>query len=288
MIDLHMHTKYSDGTDDVIDLLKKAEKNNLEIISITDHNTVKAYFELEKINVKDYFNGKILTGIELNTKVLNVPIEILGYNIDYKLIDSLLSSLYTSSEERNKIECSRLYEKCLKTGIKINEKDMLFYDSSEYASKFIHSLIIKDGYNKKFIDEEAWNNSSVFYRKYISNPNTSLYIETDDIIPDFEAAASLIRKSGGFVFIPHIFQYTENSDKILNFILNNHKIDGIECYHSTFSNEQIQRLLQLCKDKNLHISGGSDYHGNNKPGINIAKGFGNLNIPIDIIYSWLK
>ena len=55
MIDLHMHTKYSDGTDDIISFLQKAEKNNLEIISITDHNTVKAYLELNKLNIKDYF-----------------------------------------------------------------------------------------------------------------------------------------------------------------------------------------------------------------------------------------
>lgn len=58
MIDLHMHTKYSDGTDDIIEFLQKAENNNLELISITDHNTVKAYFELEKININDYFSRK--------------------------------------------------------------------------------------------------------------------------------------------------------------------------------------------------------------------------------------
>ena len=56
MIDLHMHTKYSDGTDDIITFLQKAEENNLEIISITDHNTVKSYFELDKINIKNYFS----------------------------------------------------------------------------------------------------------------------------------------------------------------------------------------------------------------------------------------
>ena len=58
MIDLHMHTKYSDGTDDIIEFLQKAKHNKLEIISITDHNTVKAYYELEKINIKDYFSRK--------------------------------------------------------------------------------------------------------------------------------------------------------------------------------------------------------------------------------------
>ena len=56
MIDLHMHTNYSDGTDDIISFLQKAEGNELEIISITDHNTVKSYYELEELNISDYFS----------------------------------------------------------------------------------------------------------------------------------------------------------------------------------------------------------------------------------------
>lgn len=202
-------------------------------------------------------------------------------------MDSLLPSLYLSAEERNKVECSRLYKKCLDSGIHINESDVLNFDCSCFASKFIHTLITKDEYNKKFIDEEAWNNSSVFYRKYMSNPNTLLYVEMDDIVPDFETAANLIRKCGGLVFIPHIFEYRENSEKILNFILNNHKIDGIECYYTTFSNEQSQSLLQICKEKNLYISGGSDYHGASKPNVNMGIGKGNLNVSLDITKLWI-
>ena len=58
MIDLHMHTKYSDGTDDIQKILKNAQDSNLDIISITDHNTVKGYFRLEELNIKDYFSRK--------------------------------------------------------------------------------------------------------------------------------------------------------------------------------------------------------------------------------------
>lgn len=237
--------------------------------------------------LKIIFLGKIITGIELNTKILNIPIEILGYNIDYTKMDSLLPSFYTSSKERNKIECTRLYQKCLATGIRISEKDVSTYDCSCFASQFIHTLIKKDEYNKQFIDEDAWDNSSIFYRKYISNPNTSLYIEMDDIVPNFETASKLIRQCGGLVFVPHIFEYRENSEKILDYILNNHKIDGIECYYTTFSNEQTQRLLQICKDKNLHISGGSDYHGAAKPKVHMGIGHGNLRIPINITSNWI-
>ncbi len=232
--------------------------------------------------LKIIFLGKILAGIELNTKVLNVPIEILGYNIDYKLMDSLLPSVYISSEEKNKIEFSRLYEKCLTAGMHINKDELTKYNPKDFASKFIHSLIIKDEYNKKFIDDEAWQNSSIFYRKYMSNPSNLLYVEMDDLVPDFKTASDLIRKCGGLIFIPHIFEYRENSDKILDYILNHYDIDGIECYYTTFTDEQHQRLLKLCADKNLLISGGSDYHGLAKPKVKMGIGFGNLHIPSDL------
>ena len=54
MIDLHMHTLYSDGTDNVIDILKKAQKHELSVISITDHKTCGAYNELKTIDIKKY------------------------------------------------------------------------------------------------------------------------------------------------------------------------------------------------------------------------------------------
>ena len=58
MIDLHIHTRHSDGTNSIKEILKKAEENNLELISLTDHNTVKGYFELENFNIKNYFSRK--------------------------------------------------------------------------------------------------------------------------------------------------------------------------------------------------------------------------------------
>ena len=70
MIDLHIHTHYSDGTENCMTVLKKCQEKNLDYISITDHNSVDAYFELEKLNVKQLYSGKIICGIELNTKIL--------------------------------------------------------------------------------------------------------------------------------------------------------------------------------------------------------------------------
>ena len=87
MIDLHMHTTYSDGTDTVKELLEKAESLGLEVISITDHNTCKAYYEMENFNVKEMYKGDILVGCEFTTSFDNRLIEVLGYGFDYKNIN---------------------------------------------------------------------------------------------------------------------------------------------------------------------------------------------------------
>lgn len=287
MIDLHMHTTYSDGSESCETVLKKCQEKNLDYISITDHNTALAYQELENKNVKDFYSGNIIPGIELNTKVLNIPIEILGYGIDYKKTNKLVKDVYISAEERNKLETKRLYDKCIKYGINLDSNCLDNYDSNMFASVFFHNEITKNIENKKLISDEAWNSSKIFYRQYMSDPSTPLYVEMDDFVPDFDTASNLVRQAGGLVFIPHIYEYRENSKAILNYILDNYKIDGIECYYTTFSEEQHKEILDICKNKNLFISGGSDFHGKPKPDVNIGSGYGNLNIPTSIIDSWI-
>ena len=287
MIDLHMHTNHSDGTESCISVLKKCEEKNLDYISITDHNSVGAYLELENMDVKKYFSGKIICGIELNTKILNVPIEILGYGIDYNKMAGLLKNVYISATQRNQIEAKRLYDKCIKYGIKLDDDCLAKFSPNEFASGFFHKEITKHEENRKLISDEAWNASKVLYRQYMSDPNAPLYVEIDDFVPDFETASNLIRESGGLVFLPHIYEYKHNSMPILNYILNNHEIDGIECYYTTFTPEQHKEILAICQKHNLFISGGSDFHGSCKLEVDIAKGFGNLQIPTDIITNWV-
>ena len=287
MIDLHTHTKYSDGTDTAEELLKNAEKKNLNIISITDHNNTDVYEVLEKMDIKKFYSGRIIPGVELNTKVLGIPIEILGYGIDYKKLNMLAKNIYIPAEERNKIEVQRLYEKCLKLGIKIDNDCMERYTPQSFASKFIHSEIVKHEENRKFLDEETWAGDTIrFYRKYMSNPECMLYVEMDDFVPDFETAANLIKESGGLIFLPHIYEYKENSEKVLDYIINNYQFDGIECFYTTFTEEQIQNLIHICKKNNYYMSGGSDYHGKAKPKVDIGVGYGNLEVKDSIINNW--
>lgn len=110
MIDLHMHTKYSDGTDSVKEILSNANKSDLEIISVTDHNTCDAYKEMEMLKISDFFKGKIIVGCEFTTSFNNRLIEVLGYGFNYHKVSEYLNAYYTTEliNQRTTILYNRL------------------------------------------------------------------------------------------------------------------------------------------------------------------------------------
>ena len=203
-------------------------------------------------------------------------------------MNELVKKVYIPATERNKIEVKRLYNKCIQAGIILDKNCLDNYKPEMFASVFFHNEITKHEENKNILSKEAWNSSKIFYRQYMSDPKTPLYVEMDDFVPDFETASNLVRQAGGLVFIPHIFEYKQNAEPILNYILDNFDIDGIECYYTTFTPEQHDKLIKLCNERNLFISGGSDFHGKIKPDVDIGVGYGNMQIPDNIIESWLN
>ncbi len=289
MVDLHVHSKYSDGTDDYVDIFKKAESRGIKFLSITDHDNCNFYRKISNINISEYYSGKIINGIELKTVVKGVPIELLGYGINVEYINNKIDEIYTSKREKDFTIMKRLYKNCLKLGVRVDKNVIENYDDSyKYATTYLHQNITSYEENRKFISSDrAWNDSTSFYRKYMSNPNSQFYISNEDLLPECSKIINLIKEAGGLVFIPHIYIYGENSNSILEELTNNYEIDGIECYYSHFTNDQSEYLVNYCKKRGLHISGGSDYHGLNKNGIELGSGFGNLNIPDNIVDNWI-
>ncbi|MDD2376450.1 MAG: PHP domain-containing protein [Clostridia bacterium] len=289
MIDLHVHSKYSDGTDDIIDILKKAESKKIKILSITDHENCKIYEKMKDIDISDYYTGKIINGIELKTVIKGVPIELLGYGVDVAYINKKVSEIYAERSENDFIIMKRLHKNCLKLGVRIDDDVIENYDNSyRYATTYLHENITSYEENRKFIlSDKAWGDSTSFYRKYMSNPNSHFYISNHDLLPDCNKIINLIREAGGLVFVPHIYIYGENSNMILEELTENYNIDGIECYYSHFTEEQSKYLVNYCNERCLYISGGSDYHGTRKREIKLGIGLGNLNVPDNIIDSWI-
>ena len=94
--------------------------------------------------------------------------------------------------------------------IEINENIYKEYKLKVKDINLNENNIIKDEYNKKFFNENSWNDSNIFYREYMSNPSTDFFVNMDDVLPDFSIASEIVKKAGGMVFLPHIFEYREN------------------------------------------------------------------------------
>ena len=293
MIDLHMHTTYSDGADNLIQLLKKAESLKLEYISITDHDNCKAYKELKNLNISNYFNGKIIPGIEIKCAFDNGKlIELLGYNIDTDKMQEWADEYY-KDKTKDKLQQKYfdiLYDACKKKELIVsNKQDIEFDPKKDWASVTIFRELQKHEENYKKLPEDFLLDFDIFSKKYCADENSVFYIDKSKDYPSAKEASDIIKKCGGLVFMPHVYIYKwlDNIDEHIKFCVNKYHVDGIECFHNTFDEEKIKHLLQLCQEQNLFISGGSDYHGSNKPNVEMAIGKGNLNIDKKYIQNWV-
>ena len=293
MIDLHMHTTYSDGADSLIEVLKKAESLKLEYISITDHDTCEGYKELAKLDVKKYFSGQIINGVEIKCAYKKRLIEILGYKVDPKVINNFMEEFHKtkSKEILQQKYFDILHERCKDMGLVMSKKeDIEFNPKTDWASIKIYNDIKAHEENKLKVPDDFWSEFNIFSKKYCGDVNYPLYIDKSEDYLQLDEAINLVKDAGGLVFLPHIFIYkwAEDKKKLLDDIVAEYDIDGIECMHSEFSQDDIDYLLEYTQKNNFYRSGGSDYHGKNKVGIEMAVGKGNLKIESYLIQDWVN
>ena len=294
MVDMHIHTIYSDGDKTLEEILKKCEEKKLDYISITDHNTCKQYED--KALKEKIFSGKIIKGVEMNATLDNgKKIEFIAYNINNsKIINEWSNKYYSKEILREKFELSKQasLEMCKRTGLKYNldniKKDIPITD---FFVVYLFYEIIKYPENKKKLGNLA-NSFNDFRRDGLDNPNSIYYVKIKKEFPNpgFRDVADIIHKSGGLVFLAHPFEYKfEDTISFINELKEEIKLDGIECYHpSAEKDNRINILLDYAKNNNLLISGGSDYHGDKKPNIDIGIGSGSLKIPKEYIEKWAE
>ena len=289
MIDLHLHTTYSDGTDCVSELLENAEKNNLEIISITDHNELGAYFELENHpEIRKKFSGKIITGSEIKTVFDKVNIEILAYGIDYK-------KLSIKKEDRNIVQ-NDILKHFIKVGEQMNIKcsEDICVDlndpKKQYGSWVYVDEVTKYKENEEIIKKLGGFNRRFFYRDFESNKNSPFYYDSSKYYDDCDTLIKKIHDAGGLAFLAHGLLYLfENVRESVEKIISTTDIDGLECIYPLFNDEEREFMLDLCKKYNKFSSGGSDYHAKNKPETFMGTGINN-NIRVEklLIKDWVN
>ena len=261
MIDLHIHTNFSDGDKSLEEVLREAERLGLLAISITDHDSIEAYYELEKPEVRKLFSREIITGVEVSATLGGVTVHILGYGIDYKEIEPHLVPFL--GEPLVNFAKQYFEDKFAEHGIDVKSA---FSKNVDYLG-FLGLLIdvidgLSDGHLLK-IDlsptEKNINKKGVLWWEHLTNSKSPLYMDVSGHVLPVEQAIDLIRKCGGKVILAHPAQYQDKADFVVEALID--KVDGIECYHFSANETYRNKLIELCKQRGLIITGGSDFHG---------------------------
>lgn len=282
MIDLHLHTIHSDGTDTVQSLLQKAEQAQLRHIAITDHNSVNTYFDNEFVAQNDY-SGTILPGIELTTTFNGEIIEVLGYMIDVHKMHTLLQQHVLTFEQKQRAEYALLKNAYAK--FPYDEKTIQFDPKKTSSRKLFWKALMQHDENIALLtNPKSAQVSSIFTRYEVYNPESPFYVDQTSLYPSLETVVQMIHDCGGKAFLAHLHEYKSAQiirKNLANFVTTYH-LDGVECYYSTFTPSQIDDLVAFCDSHHLLKSGGSDYHGDRKPNIQI----GMAQVPESLIADW--
>jgi predicted metal-dependent phosphoesterase TrpH len=261
--DLHMHTKYSDGRLTPRQLLDLSKKSGLGIISITDHDNVKAI--PEAIEYGNEIGVQVIPGVEISADLDEQEIHILGYFIDYnnkKLLDFLSSSR--------------------KLRIRRNEKIVEKLNTMGSTIKF-NSILVKAGADTSIgrphiameLNAEGFVNSYYdAFLKYIGDGKPA-YVKKPN--PKASEVIKIISEMGGLSFVAHPGRLVR--EEMLQKLIEE-GLDGIELIHPSHSNEDIEYFTRIAAENYLLTSGGSDFHGGVK---NDGKNFGKYCISMNEI-----
>ena len=263
MIDLHMHTKYSDGQFDVSELLNILNKKDIKYASITDHNSIGAHIEMRDNDLYSLYNGKMITGVEIQTLVDDYLIEVLVYNFDIDKLNSFIEDTRKNFWNFHESAYKELLKKADKMGLKYIEPKRELTNGYYCNMKFQEAIAACLDYNKNIVDEKILTDHLYFYRNEFQRVGSEFYVDNKRAFPALEDVIKNARDAGGMIFIAHIDEYQAINDKMkfLDTLFDRYDLDGMECFHPAISVENRYKYIKYCRDNNLLISAGSDFHG---------------------------
>lgn len=248
--DLHMHSVFSDGTDEVPAIVAKAKAAGLSLMSLTDHDTVKgvglALEEGEKQGIK------VLPGIEISTYAI-CEVHILGYNIDINN-DRLLTRLAEIEDKRHE-RIKAILANLKKYNIELDE-EKIFDRIGTVGRMHIAKQLLAKGYCQTITEA---------FDRYLGERGIA-YVPSKRITP--LEGVKLIKAAGGLAVVAHplIFCQKGKLDDLIGG-LKTYGLDGLEVYYPTHTLDDTAKLYDLAKKNMLIATGGTDYHGLNKKGV---------------------
>ncbi|MDE6748308.1 MAG: PHP domain-containing protein [Lachnospiraceae bacterium] len=269
-IDLHVHSNKSDGTYTPTALVDYALQKGLSAFALTDHDTTDGLDDAIA-----YAEGKpieVIPGIEFSSENEGKDIHVVGLYINYDApaFQARLQAFVDSRINRNIKMCRNLQE----AGI-----DITF---DKLCAENPGAVITRAHYAAYLTEHGYVTNRAEAFSKYVGD-NCKYYVPREKITP--AQAVELILQAGGIPILAHPPLYHMGNERLdaLVGVLKQAGLMGIEAIYSSYSNQDERDMLRLAKKYNLLLSGGSDFHGDNKPGLDLGTGYGKLFVPYEFL-----
>lgn len=272
MIDLHSHTDRSDGTFTPAELIAEATRVGLRALAITDHDTFAGYDAALPFARAASFD--LICGIELSTRYQGASIHLLGYFLKRPPSEELrawLDTILEGRRDRNR----RLIAKLQSLGLDITLPDVEKVGRTLTARPHFARVLVEKGYATdiqnafdQYLDESAKG-----------------FVQRREV--PIDEALERILNSGGVPSLAHPVRVAKNNwEKLAEYVedLAAMGLGAIEVYHSDHSPENVAYYASLAEQFGIGKTGGSDFHGENKPSISLGTGkHGNLNVPDEVL-----
>ncbi len=269
-LDLHLHTTHSDGSLSVREVLTRAKQAQVVALAITDHDTVSGI--PEALAIGQELGIEVLPGIEISSRHREKELHILGYGFDWQEPDFLdrLKSLRAGRHDRN----PQIVEKLRALGVEITYEEVRDLAGTESVGRpHIARVLMKRGYVSSA--KEAFD-------RFLADGKAAYVPRT---LPDPATAVGWIRAAGGVPVLAHPTWVRESQAGLAQLCrdLKEQGLLGVEVHYSTHRPSETSEYLTLAKSLDLIVTGGSDFHGETKPDIEVGIGRGDLKVPAALL-----
>lgn len=269
LCDLHVHSTYSDGTDTPAQLIEKARQIGLSAIVLSDHNTVAGLPAF--LAAAENTGIEAVPSVEFSTEYRETELHILGLYIKpchYEAVNVLLQQFLDRKHQSN----SQMVQRLNAAGIPLDYEKIRRESSGNINRAVIGAEMVRLGVAETV--KQA-------FHQWLST-DRGFYIPPKR--PDAYETIAFIKSIGAVAVLAHPFLSIDES-RLREFLPRAVEagLDGMEVYYSTYDESTTRLAKSVAAEYGLLESGGSDYHGNNKPDISLGTGRGNLQIPLALL-----
>ncbi len=274
-VDLHVHSCRSDGTMTPCELVDYAIKKGLEAVALTDHDTVDGLDEM--IAYAKEKPIEIIPGIEYSTEYNHRDVHIVGLFIDYRapVFLEYLARFKQSRIDRNHKLCANLQG----AGIDITYEALL--------DAYPDAVITRAHYAGYLLDKGYVKSRNEAFDRYLGD-HTPYFVHREKITP--EEVIDVTLRAGGIPVLAHPTLYKLGRGQLEQLVrrLKDAGLMGMECYYSTYTPSETRQMKELAQQYCLLPSGGSDFHGEAKPGLDLGTGYGRFGVPCEVLTALKK